>query len=277
MAADARADVFVSSFHGFFRPVSVCKQAPANRYHVGIIVFKRLLSHIRYIEFSSYDNRYFNSIFKLFRVRQVKAVFLINRRVAPVPRIISAKVGVQFIVSGAFQNLRGLQAFFEGAALFFIFFIRKAALPPVFNAALNTEPKANRKVFADCLLYSLHNLNRQRKPAAQVTAVLVRAVVEHRDRKLIQKVPFVHRVDFNAIISRSNSNLSRFSEFFYNRLNFFCRQGAACYGRVPIIWYGRSGNRLLCHKDRGTASAESHGKLQKDLCTVGMHPLCQFC
>ncbi len=264
VAADARPDVIVAALHRLFRPFRVGEQGPAEADHICGAVLQRLLGHLRNIQLAGDDDRDFDGFLQLFGIRQIKAVLHIDRRMRPVPGVVGADVGVELVVAGRFEDLRGLEALFQAAALVLVFLAGQAALPPVLDGALHAVAQADGEILPHGPFDNPDDLARQRQPALQVAAVLIRPAVEDGKRELVEQVPLVHRVDFHAVESGRLGDLGRFGEFFHDGLHFRGGQRAAGDGGVPVIRDGRGGNGLLGHQDGRAAPAEAHRKLQED-------------
>jgi hypothetical protein len=73
----------------------------------------------------------------------------------------------------------------------------------VLDKAFGAVTEGDRKILSTGVFYLFHNLSGKPEPVFKRTAIFICPVVEKRDGKLIDEIPFMHGMDLNPVESRT--------------------------------------------------------------------------
>ena len=207
------------------------------------------------------------------RIGHVQPLLLIHRRVAPPPGIVGAHVHIQRIISIRGQQLCRLYTLVQITALFLKLLAGQRPLTQGFDKTLGTVPQDHWEILPATGLDLLHNLPGETQPVFQAAAVLVGAVVEQGDGKLVDEVALMDGVDLHAVKSCPLSVVSSLAEAADQGVDLLHGQLPA-YLVQPAVLDGRGGHRRKLPQIGGDGHpAEAAGHLQKNLRVISVDPL----
>ena len=99
------------------------------------------------------------------------------------------------------KELRDFNTFVEITAEFLEFFSGNRAFIESLRVALCRESDRNREIISAGFLDRLYDLRCKSQTVLKASAVLVRAVVESGDCKLVRKIPLMNGMDLNTVDS----------------------------------------------------------------------------
>ncbi|OPZ59371.1 MAG: hypothetical protein BWY88_00767 [Synergistetes bacterium ADurb.Bin520] len=189
----------------------------------------------------------------------------------PVPRLVGSRIGVEGVVSRFFQDFARFEPLGHVPAELLELFPRKPPLTPSLHEALEGIAQHHGKIRPRAPGDGLPHLPGRRQPPPEIAPVLVRATVTAGQGKLVQQVPLVDRVDFNAIEAALPGDEGAGAEGVDEACHLVDIELPAEDGRVPVVGYGRRGHRAR-DQGRGGYPAESHGELEENSAVEGVDP-----
>ena len=209
----------------------------------------------------------------------------IDRRVRPVPGVIGAVVAVEHVVARVLQEFRRDLGLCHVTPGLDVVLAGQRALAEALGLGDDGIAQRHREVRAAGGLDGLDDLGGEAVAVFQTPAVFVRALVDVVERELVKKIPFVDRVDLDAVDARVLQELGalgkRVDEFLDLRLRHLARRDLvrpavgrrAGRGRDLIEIHERLGDgaqrlvrvELFHHLRDGEAPAEARRQLDEQL------------
>ena len=273
LAREARPDTVDLAGPDLLRQIRIGEQRPGEADHVGLAGPERLGRPVRVVHASRGDDRNADRLLQDFVERQVEALGLVHRRVAPVPAVVGADVAVERVVAGGLEKLRRLDPFGNVAAHLLELFARQAALQPVLDEALDRIAQRHRVVLAAARLDRVNDFGGKAQPVLQAAAVFVGALVEHGDGELVEQVALVDGVDLDPVESGSLGDFRGVGELADVGPDLDVGELAADHARRPAVRNRRRAHRRSVHEAGNADPSEAGGKLQEHARVIGMDAL----
>ena len=117
----------------------------------------------------------------------------------PVPGVVGAVVAVQHVVARVGEVFDRFLGLFHIAAGLHVFLARERALAETLGAGDDAVAQGHREIVPARRLDRLHDIHREAVAVLEAAAVLVGALVDIRQRKLIKEIALVDRMDLDAV------------------------------------------------------------------------------
>ena len=146
---------------------------------------------------------------------------------APPPSVVRANVNVECIVAIGDQQLCRLYALGQVSALFFKLFSGQRTLAQCFDEALGAVTQHHREILTTAALDLLDDLTCKAQAVFKAAAVLIRALVEQRNCKLVDKVALMYCVDLHTVEAGALCIVSALAEITHKLVDLVDCQRAA--------------------------------------------------
>ena len=222
VAEDARADIGLPVFKHLCEPFRVGQEVPREARAVELSCANGLGGSVQR-HAARTDDGDIDEVFDMLDLCQIAVFGHVYRRMRPVPRIIRAVVAVEHVVARVLQKLRGDLGLGHVAACLDILLAGQRALPEALGLRDDGIAQRHREIRAAGGLDGLDDLGGEAVAVFKAPAILVRALVDVVQRKLVEQIALVNGVNFYAVDARILQKLRALGKRVDKLLNFFLR------------------------------------------------------
>ena len=201
MTADTRLDVIKSVLDKLRHPFGVYKELTRNTNGVYSAIGNGFCSDL-HIHSSRADHGNINEFFDMRNVLKVAVFGHIHRRMRPIPRVVRTVVGIEHIVARILKILGCSFGFLHITSDLNVILTGHCALAKSLHLGLYRVTERYGIILAARLLDRFYDLCGKAISVFKAAAVFVGTLIEKFDRKLVEKVALVNRVDLNTVNTR---------------------------------------------------------------------------
>ena len=213
VTADTGLDVLYSVLDKLCYPLGIGKELSCNSNAVYSALGNRLRAHLG-IHSTRADHGNIDKFLNMSYVLKVAVLRHIHRGMRPIPRVVGSVVRVEHIVARVLKILCRALGLFHITSDLNVILTGHSALAESLHLGLYGITNGYGEVLAARLFYSLYDLSRKAISVLKAAAVLVGALVEELDSKLVKKISLVNRVNLNAVNARITTELCGLCEGF---------------------------------------------------------------
>ena len=147
----------------------------------------------------------------------------------PEPCIVCSNIRIKCIVSIGYQQFCCFKPFLSISSFFFKILAWKHTHSPVLDHALYAETKCNRKIRSASRFDLFYYLSCKTQAILQATAIFVLPLIKHGNRKLIQQISLMYRMDLYSVKACSLCIICSVSKRTDNTVDLLHRQRAAYF------------------------------------------------
>ena len=198
MAEYAWSYVLAPLFLQLCDPLRVCKELAGKACSVKLSFTYRLCRGIR-IKPSCCDDRDVYEIPYVLDILQVAVFRHVDRWVGPVPCIVCPVVAVEHVIARILKHFHSFFRLRHIPSDFCVFLSRKSTFPEILCFGEYAVAQGYGEVRTASLLYRLDDFNCEAVSVLHRTAIFIRPLIHIFECELVQKISFMHRMDFNPV------------------------------------------------------------------------------
>ena len=227
LAGDTGADAFTFAAAKLVHVIGVRQQWAAKTDDIAHAVHNSAFRHIRIIHAASAKHRHIYIFLHKLSIGHIEALFLVHRRMTPPPGIVRADVDIERIIAVGNEQLCRFHALGQVSALFFKLFSRQRPFTQGLDKALRAVAQHHGEVLPAAALDLLDDLTCKTQAVFKAAAVLIRALVEQRNCKLVDKVALMYCVNLHTVEAGALCIVSALAEIAHKLVDLVDCQRAA--------------------------------------------------
>ena len=238
VAQDAGPDLIFSSFKELVDPLRIRQELPRKACSVDAAP-RDCLRRRNGIHAPCADHRDIHKFADVFHIFQVAVLGHVDRRVRPVPCVISSIVAVEHIIARVLKIFCRPLGLFHVAPGFLIFLTGKRAAAEALRLGDHAVAQGHGEIIPADILYRLNDLHREAVAVLERSAVFIRAVIDIFKCKLVEQISLMHSMDLHTVHARLFEKSRALGKSVHEFVDLFHRHGSRGHLIRPSVGCGR--------------------------------------